>query len=156
MTSETKPKKRQRHADRVTLKEDALARVDGWLSQLAPHLRGVRITRSDLVHWVLVHKDSALSGEEVSQLEAKYFDLAKALAGASAKAKVAQTAGETLNPSAFIDSTVLTPVHKSKRPRLARMAKSKVNGSSAVNPSESGPFQSFGNAGKTAISVAPQ
>ena len=63
MTEESKPK-RKRYAtpDRANLSKDALAIVNSWVDQVKPKLAGSKITRSDLVNWVVEKKGETLSG----------------------------------------------------------------------------------------------
>lgn len=75
MTDEKKQtRKYERHFDRVTVKPDALARVDEWLAIMRERCKGIRVTRADLVNWLILRHQPELSAEDQAELQRAFFD----------------------------------------------------------------------------------
>ena len=72
-----KIKTRLAHPDRISLNEIGLKKVTSWLEQANGHLRGVKISRSDIVNWLISEQDEELSPQNLSALETQYFDQVK-------------------------------------------------------------------------------
>ena len=73
-TSITNPKKRQAYPDRITLKGEALQRVDNWLTQIRNQSKGVKISRNDLVQWLIERRAPTLDTDEQKALSELFFD----------------------------------------------------------------------------------
>ena len=108
MNEETKKKKSTLpHPDRVTLNSETLVRLREWAGQLAPQLKGYRVTRSDLVNWLVARHTSELSQAETKELEQKFFDPVKALEWTLSQLKGARARGEEIDVGKMIGENVL-------------------------------------------------
>lgn len=67
-------KKRQSHLDRATLKPDSLTKIDGWLGDIRQQCRGIRISRTQLVNWLVIRHPSDLTRDEQLELRQMFFD----------------------------------------------------------------------------------
>jgi len=103
------PQKRKRYStpERVSLVKATASILDGWLNQLSPRLQGVKVTRSDLVNWLLKRHPSMLTEKELASLEQELFDPVKALEAAVAEAKKKVTLGEDIDLAALLNDKVL-------------------------------------------------
>ena len=103
------PQKRKRYStpERVSLVKATASILDGWLNQLSPRLQGVKVTRSDLVNWLLKRHPSLLTEKELASLEQELFDPVKALEAAVAEAKKKVTLGEDIDLAALLNDKVL-------------------------------------------------
>ena len=61
MENDQKPKVRTRHPDRVTLSPEALNRIATWMQKIREHLKGNRVSRNDLVNFLILSHSSDLS-----------------------------------------------------------------------------------------------
>lgn len=102
MDEMNKPKKRQAHPDRITLKPEALQRLETWNSQLADHLKGQRLKRGELLHWLILSHSDKLSEAEVGQIEQEFFDEIKFAQWAVKKLKEARAKGQNLELTELI------------------------------------------------------
>jgi len=102
-----KPKKRYQNPERANLNKESLFKVNGWLEQLKPKLRGSKISRSDLINWLVTQKPEALTDREVSELITNYFDPVKALEWAVSEIKSAKSRGEEVDLSTFVSEKFL-------------------------------------------------
>ena len=90
-------KKRAVAVDRITLRPDSLNRLDGWLASLQVKFRGIRVSRSDLVNWLIGARAPELSGAELRALQREYFDEVQFTAWALRELKDARARGEKLS-----------------------------------------------------------
>lgn len=91
------PKKKVRHPDRVTLTAEALSRLTEMLNQLDGHLKGSRVTKSDLASFLVLSRSSQLSDQEVEQLKRQHFDEVRFAQWALRQLKAAKAEGKTLS-----------------------------------------------------------
>ena len=54
MDEEKQVKVRQTYSDRITLKPESLCRIDGWLEQLENQFKGIKISRTQLINWLVM------------------------------------------------------------------------------------------------------
>jgi len=77
MDLENKPKKKFRHPDRITLTPETLARLSAWLEQVAGQVRGLRLTRADLLNFLVKASPEKLTSSQVLEIEKEYFNEVK-------------------------------------------------------------------------------
>jgi hypothetical protein len=68
------PKSRPRHPDRVALKPDHLAKIQSWIAQVTSKHRGVRITKNDLITWLIDSQPDLLPETSESDLARQHYD----------------------------------------------------------------------------------
>lgn len=95
--SKATPKKRNQHPDRVTLEAPALARLDVWIKQLKLRNQGIEISRKDLLNWMVLNRDEALSSSEQKQLTEEFYDEEKFLRYAWEEIRSAKSKGEKVS-----------------------------------------------------------
>ena len=117
--NEQAPRQRKKYKtpDRASLNLAAVNNLDAWLTQIVPKLNGTKITRNDLVNWLIEKKGAALSERELIDIASKFFDPIKALESALAQAKSAAANGEGLDLESIVASV--------QRPRSRCVSRSK-------------------------------
>jgi hypothetical protein len=118
MEDAAKQSKKQPRRDRVTLDPVAVNRLDNWISQVQLQIKGVQVTRSDLVNFLISHHSEALTSIEIQLLKQAHFDEAEFAEWALKEFRKAKERGE--NPSL---ADILKPVLPSSSPRRARPKK---------------------------------
>lgn len=88
---------RVRHPERIALTPDAAERVDHWIGQLASRLSGKRLSRAELVNWVVLGRREHLEEAELTSLQTAHFDPVKALEWAVKQAKAARAKGQPVD-----------------------------------------------------------
>ncbi len=97
MNDDQKPKLRTRHPDRVSLSPDSLNRLAGWTIDAEGHLKGSRLTKSDLVNFLIKSHSASLSERELEELERDHFDEVRFAAWALRQIKEARAQGKDLS-----------------------------------------------------------
>lgn len=113
-------KVRSHHPERVTLSKEALIRVEGWQEQVAPLLKGSKISRSELVNWILLERSEELATPEMKILAARFFDPIKALEWASIQVRDALKRGAALDVNEVIQDIMRPQFPASPKVRKAR------------------------------------
>jgi hypothetical protein len=67
-------KSRPRHPDRVVLLPEHLAKIQSWISQVTSKHRGVRITKNDLISWLIDSQPDLLPETTESELARRHYD----------------------------------------------------------------------------------
>jgi hypothetical protein len=127
MEDATKQIKKQSRRDRVTLDPVAVSRLNAWITQIQLQLKGVQISRSDLVNFLIFQRGETLNPSEIQLLRKSHFDEAQFAEWALKEFKKAKDRGE--NPSL---AEILKPVF----PANTRPCKSRK---SSKNPQTAGP-----------------
>jgi hypothetical protein len=86
--------KRTRHKDRVVLSDEALSKVESILEDLKVDLKGAKITRSELVNWIMERQPNELPSSDRSKILERFYCPVKALEWAYAKAKSMKLGGQ--------------------------------------------------------------
>jgi hypothetical protein len=60
--------------DRILLRQEDSEKLEGWLTTTEQQIPGIRINRSQLVHWLISQKDEVLSGSEIDEIRDLFFD----------------------------------------------------------------------------------
>lgn len=68
------PQKKLRHPDRVTLKAEHLGKIDGWIAQVTTAHRGVRLTRNNMLVWMVDSLPAELSSADASEIARMHYD----------------------------------------------------------------------------------
>jgi len=97
MENEQKPRPRMKHPDRVSLTPESLARLSSWILEAEGHLKGSRLTKSDLVNFLIKSHSASLSERELEQLEREHFDEVRFAAWALRQIKEARAQGKELS-----------------------------------------------------------
>lgn len=90
-------KKRVKHPDRVTLTPEALSRLSEMVKQLEGHLKGSRVTKSDLASFLVLSRPAQLSDREIEQLKIQHFDEVRFAQWALRQLKTAKAQGKNLS-----------------------------------------------------------
>jgi hypothetical protein len=118
--SEESKKKRIPKYDRVTLYEDAMKRIDGWIKQVQDSKPGVALFRKDILNWHILNSPEELDAGGISSLAALFFDQERFLKQALKQVRDAKGRGETLSLKALMSDEQSV---KPKKPRKSRVQK---------------------------------
>lgn len=102
--------------ERVALSPKSVERLQGWLTQIGETLRGVRISKTELVNWVIEGQAANLSGPEMTRIEAEFFDELRFAEWAVRELKRARARGEKVTLQALMQGNRpnVRPVRASK------------------------------------------
>lgn len=103
--------------DRVTLYEDAMKRVDGWIKQVQDSKTGVSLFRKDILNWYILNAPEQLDASGVAALAAQFFDQERFLKQALKQVRDAKCRGETLSLKALMSDEQSVKPKKSRKPR---------------------------------------
>ncbi len=70
----TVTRKRSTRPERISLNENELKRVDGWLTQIRNASLGVKINRNQLVQWLIGSLPETFSEEQLGNLKETFFN----------------------------------------------------------------------------------
>lgn len=113
-------KERPRHPDRLTVSPETLERLNGWVADLEERLKGISITRNQLVQWLIMSHEAALSAPELRQIEDEFFDELKFAEWAIKELKTAQARGERVS---LADIVARSRAAKAEKPRVHTQSK---------------------------------
>lgn len=99
MQNETKPKVRVKHPDRVSLSPEAVIRLNEWMDALETNARGIKISKNELVSFLILNHAVKLSESETLQLKDQYFDEVRFAEWAVQQLKAAKASGRHLTLS---------------------------------------------------------
>lgn len=99
---ETKTKKRSEKSNRISLNAEALDRIEGWVRQLSDQFKGIRVTHSDIINWLVLDHGPALSNKELKEAKEQFFDDIALAAWALNQLKEAKAQGKTASLFDFI------------------------------------------------------
>ena len=105
--------KRSHHKEKVSLSSESLGKIERMISSLTDQLKGSKISRSDLVNWIVEKRREELLALEISDLVSRYYCPVKALDWAYKKAREAKHSGESIDLSLLLDE-IKTPVKRKK------------------------------------------
>ena len=89
--------KKRKHPDRITLSPTTLERLTAWATQVNESSPGTKITRSDLISWLVDIHPSHLSSKELSDLGIRFHDEMKFARWALQEITRARSRGEKLS-----------------------------------------------------------
>lgn len=119
MSDEAK-KKRIPKYDRVTLYEEAMKRVDGWISQVQDAKAGVSLFRKDILNWHILSAPERLDADGIAALAAQFFDQERFLKQALKRVRDAKGRGETLSLQALMSDEQSVKPKKPRKPRAPK------------------------------------
>ncbi len=108
MDNDQKPKLRTKYPDRVTLSSEALTRLGAWMHEVAGHLKGNRVTRNDLVNFLILSRPPHLSEQEISELAKRNFDQIRFTEWALQQLKEARAQGKEVSLAEIVNGMVPT------------------------------------------------
>lgn len=82
------------HPNRILLSKENLIRIDDWMEKLQKGLKGLKITRADVVNHILQSHSPDLSSEEMHQIGRLFFDEMRFATWAVQALKEAKARGE--------------------------------------------------------------
>ncbi|MCX6125601.1 MAG: hypothetical protein NTV34_12780 [Proteobacteria bacterium] len=100
-------KSRSHHGDRVVLTEKSLEKVTGWIDSIAPRLKGAKVTRADLVNWLISNQGGELTVDQQAEIEQYFFDPIKAVAWVTGEIQRRQKSGEEFDVQEFIHASLM-------------------------------------------------
>ncbi len=125
------PETRNQHPDRIKISPEALSRLSIWNDEATSRLRGVKLTRSDLVNFLILNHEQALSQAELKALENQFFDEVKFAQWAVDELKAAKGRGESIRLAEIIARNRSSL--PAKAPRKARSRSSDPGASPTTN-----------------------
>jgi len=106
LTSESEtPVRKIRHPDRVTLGPEALNRLDTWITQITTCHRGVRLTRNNLVEWLIVSRPMEMPRADETALAERFYDEERFLREVVREMRVRKSRGESVELSELLART---------------------------------------------------
>lgn len=120
LSENKKRTKSLRHPDRLTVSPKALERLNGWVADLEGQLKGINLTRNQLVQWLILSHADSLSAQELKQIEAEFFDELKFAEWAVRELKAAQARGERIG---LADIVVQSRAAKPDKARVKTQSK---------------------------------
>lgn len=108
MENEAKPKSKAKHPDRVTLSPESLARLAQWIGETQNQFKGTRITKTDLVDFLILSHSAHLSERELEQLQIQHFDEVRFASWALGQLKEARAQGKAVCLSDIISAAPQT------------------------------------------------
>ena len=111
-------KKMPRHPDRVVLKPEHLSKVQSWISQVTSKHRGVRITKNDLVTWIIDSQPDLLPEASELDLASRHYDEERFLRETLANFRKCKTQGTQFDWQKELLSSVRKPDKKPRKNRV--------------------------------------
>ena len=119
MSEETK-KKRIPKYDRVTLYEEAMKRVDGWIKQAQDSKAGVSLFRKDILNWYILNAPEQLDAKSIENLAAQFFDQERFLKQALKRVRDEKGRGETASLQELMTDEQSGKPKKPPKPHLSK------------------------------------
>jgi hypothetical protein len=86
----------KKSVERVLINSKVSSRIDGWISRLQRETSAIRITRSDVVNFILMAHSEELSSDESRELGKLHFDEVKFSFWVARTLKNAKAKGENV------------------------------------------------------------
>jgi hypothetical protein len=115
--------------DRISLQGEARDRVQKWVEELNTQIKGLRLTKTDLVTYLILDHAETLSADDVLKIRKGYFDEVRFATWLLKEVKEAQKRGETPSIEGLIGR---------EKPKRAPSKKPKVPQSEAADGSSGG------------------
>jgi hypothetical protein len=110
--------KRIRHKDRVVLSTESQKKIEAILENLKADLKGSKISRSELVNWIIEKQPAELPSLDRSNVLEKFYCPVKALEWASDKARNMKLGGQQ------VDLEILVSEILNRQPKPMRKKRS--------------------------------
>ena len=121
MENPTTKKAKFRHPDRVTLTPDLLAKLEGWMKQVTDKHRGVRLTRNNVVDWLIGSYPPELPNGDVKIIAERFYDEERFLKDAIRELRSKKSRGENVDLAellANVGSQKPKAVRKPRKPKV--------------------------------------
>lgn len=103
-------------SDRIQLEGEARDRINRWTDELNQSHKGLRLSKSDLVSYLILSHPESLSTEENQKIRDAYFDQVRFASWILREAKAAQKRGEAIALDDLF-GIAFAPPRKSQRKR---------------------------------------
>ncbi len=105
--------------DRISLQGEARERVQKWVEELNAQIKGLRLTKTDLVTYLILDHAETLSSDDVQKIRKSYFDEVRFATWLLKEVKDAQKRGETPSIEGLIgrEKPKRAPSKKAKLPQ---------------------------------------
>lgn len=120
MSDEIKTKKRIPKYDRVTLYDEALNRIDGWIKQVEQSKAGVSLFRKDILNWFVLSSPELLPAASIDAMAVQFFDQERFLKQALKRVREAKERGENLSLSDIMSDEQSVKPKKDRKPRAPK------------------------------------
>lgn len=108
-------KNHRKTAYRVSLTSSSLETITNLLGQVESKLPGLKISKSDLVNWIIKTHSESFTDKEFKAIERDHFDPVKALEWAVAEAKKQQGSGKEVDLHVILSQKGVPVIRKSSR-----------------------------------------
>ena len=106
--------------ERVTISQEAGGRLDSWISELHTSINGIKLSKSDLVDWLIKSHSETLMPREVSSIKDRFFDDVAFAEWALHTLKEAKSRGDKLSLSDLFSGNAAPPLKPERRRRLSK------------------------------------
>lgn len=117
---ETTMKKNQVPMDRIYLQGDAKDRIQRWADDLNTQFKGLRISKTDLVSYLIMSHDESLSADEAQDIRDTFFDQVRFASWILKELKEAQKRGETASIEDLLTTVVSNPKRTPRRKKSGK------------------------------------
>lgn len=125
------PKKAKfRHPDRVTLTPELLSKLDGWMKQVTGKHRGVRLTRNNMVDWLIGSYPAELPSADVKIIAERFYDEERFLKDAIRELRSKKSRGENVSLAellANVGAQMPSSPRKARKPKVAAELQATAN-----------------------------
>lgn len=108
-------KRRSKSTDRVCLTNSNTKLVERHLNQVNETVPNLKLTKFDMVNWLLQSRAAKLTQRELAAIERAYFDPVKALEAVTLEVKGKQGKGEDLDVEALLNEKLLLKKRRSSK-----------------------------------------
>lgn len=120
-------KKRSKSSERVCLSKSNTKLVEQLLDQVEEALPNLKLTKFDMVNWLLQSRGPSLTKRELAVIERTYFDPVKALEAVIVEVKGRQGMGEALDVEAIVNEKLLFKKRRPSKGSRSRIQKVESN-----------------------------
>ena len=120
-----------RHPDRVTLTPELLSKLDGWMKQVTDKHRGVRLTRNNMVDWLIGSYPAELPSADVKTIAERFYDEERFLKDAIRELRSKKSRGENVSLADILANVGSQKPSSPRKPRKPKVvAEPQVNANS--------------------------
>lgn len=133
MSEENEQKKRNRFPDRFTVDPSNLEKLGRLVDQLESARRGCKITRKEMLNWVLEKFPNDLEAVDLKELGSRFYDEERFLRLALAEVRAAKANGNTGALDDFLKKSEVGALPKVRRKRKPKETDSTASASEPVS-----------------------
>lgn len=108
--------------ERIALNQESLRKIDQWLHQVSDAVKGIKLTRSDLVNHEISQAEEYLDQRKLQMLREIYFDPLKALRWAITQAQEAKRRGELTSIDDYLSQAIIPKKRTVRRPSIKKLS----------------------------------